>query len=148
MISGLLITSRLKPGYGPEKVSYTLNPYDKAQGPIRAMQKFAVILMTTKGTDPLRPWFGTYLTKLYRMNVQLNGETLTFVRDQISSAIKQFFQLQAKESVQNKEAQETYDLVDSITVTDISLDAENHINVTLLFNLVDYGAVYYSILAS
>lgn len=143
MISGLIINPLLEPNKGRIEVKYTLDPYTKVEGPLRAMQKFTVILMTTVGTDPLRPWFGTYISRLCRMNIVDRTETQIFIRDQISEAIRQFFLLQSGESSQNKQSAD--DLISSIELVNLNIDAANTITIEIKFVSVKYTSVIYSI---
>lgn len=142
MISGLIINPLLEPNKGPVEVKYTLDPYTKVEGPLRAMQKFTVILMTTVGTDPLRPWFGTYISRLCRMNIVDRTETKLFIRDQISEAIRQFFLLQSGESSQN--IQTADDLISSIELVDVSINEANQVSINIKFVSAKYTSVIYS----
>lgn len=142
MISGLIINPRLEGKVGPVEVKYTLDPYDKAEGPVRAMQKFTVILMTTVGTDPLRPWFGTYLSRLCRMNIVDRTETQIFVRDQVSEAIRQFFVLQSAESSQN--IQSSDDVISSIELVNLDINDANQISLEIKFVSAKYSSIIYS----
>ena len=142
MISGLILTSRLESNVGRVLVSYELDPYDRAEGPIRAMQKFVVILMTTVGTDPLRPWFGTQMPQLCRMNIVDRAETRIFVQDQVSEAIRQFFKLQSGEYSQN--VQTADDIITAIELTDLTIDTGNYISLTLRFTPAKYSSIVYS----
>ena len=142
MISGLIMTPRLESNVGPVRVRYTLDPYDKVAGPLRAMQKFTVILMTGGGTDPIRPWFGTKLSKLVRMNVVDTTETKVFVRDQVSEAIRQFFKLQSLESSQNTQTAD--DIITSIELISLDINAANQISITVRFTPAKAASIVYS----
>lgn len=142
MISGLIMTPRLESDIGPVRVKYTLDPYDKVAGPLRAMQKFTVILMTGVGTDPIRPWFGTKLSKLVRMNVVDTTETKVFVRDQVSEAIRQFFKLQSLESSQNTQTAD--DIITSIELISLDINAANQIFITVRFTPAKAASIVYS----
>lgn len=141
MISGLIMTPRLESNVGPVRVRYTLDPYDKVAGPLRAMQKFTVILMTGVGTDPIRPWFGTKLSKLVRMNVVDTTETKVFVRDQVSEAIRQFFKLQSLESSQNTQTAD--DIITSIELISLDINASNQISITVRFTPAKAASIVY-----
>ena len=143
MISGLLINPQLISNVGPKQLKYTLEPYNKAEGPLRAVQKFAVILMTTQGSDSIRPWFGTKLSRLSRMNIVDRVETELFIRDQVTEGIRQFFKLQSEESVQN--AQEADDLITGIELLDVNINEANQIYVRIKFTPAKYSSVVYSI---
>lgn len=142
MISGLIINPRLEKNVGPVEVLYTLDPYDKAEGPVRAMQKFTVILMTTVGTDSFRPWFGTYISRLCRMNIINKTETQLFVRDQVSEAIRQFFKLQSEEYAQNTQTAD--DLITSIELLELTINDQNQIFLKIKFTPARYASVVYS----
>lgn len=142
MISGLIMHPRLESNVGPQRVGYTLDPYDKVEGPLRAMQKFTVILMTSIGTDPLRPWFGTRISKLVRMNIIDLTETQVFIRDQVSDAIRQFFKLQNAENSQNTQTAD--DIITSIELISIDINNANQISLTIRFTSAKYSSVIYS----
>lgn len=142
MISSLIINPRLEQNIGPVRLEYTLDPYDKAEGPLRAMQKFTVILLTTVGSDPIRPWFGTYISRLCRMNVVDRSETKIFVRDQISEAIRQFFKLQSEEAQQNTQTAD--DVITSIELVELDLNSANQISLRIKFESAKYSSVVYS----
>ena len=143
MISGLLINPQLISNVGPKQLKYTLEPYNKSEGPLRAVQKFAVILMTTQGSDSIRPWFGTKLSRLSRMNIVDRVETELFIRDQVTEGIRQFFKLQSEESIQN--AQDADDLITSIELLDVNINEANQIYVRIKFTPAKYSSVVYSI---
>ena len=143
MISGLLINPQLISNVGPKQLKYTLEPYKEAQGPLRAIQKFAVILMTMQGSDSLRPWFGTKISRLSRMNIVDRVETELFIRDQVTEGIRQFFKLQAEESRQNDQTAD--DLITSIELLSIKIDSGHNITVQIKLTPAKYSAVIYSI---
>jgi hypothetical protein len=143
MISGLLINPQLISNVGPKQLKYTLEPYKEAQGPLRAVQKFAIILMTTQGSDSLRPWFGTKMSRLSRMNIVDRVETELFIRDQVTEGVRQFFKLQAEESVQN--AQTADDLITSIELLEVDINTANQVSVVIKLTPAKYSAVIYSI---
>lgn len=142
MISSLILNPRLEKNVGPMRLQYTLDPYDKADGPLRAMQKFSVILLTTVGSDPIRPWFGTYISRLCRMNIVDRTETRIFVKDQISEAIRQFFKLQSEETKQNDQTVD--DIITSIELVDLNLDDANQVYARIKFESAKYSSVIYS----
>ena len=114
-----------------------------AEGPLRAVQKFSVILMTTQGSDTLRPWFGTKLSRLSRMNIVDRVETELFIRDQVTEGIRQFFKLQAEESTQN--AQTANDLITSIELMEVAINDANQIYVVIKLTPAKYSSIVYSI---
>ncbi len=143
MISGLLINPQLISNVGPKQLKYTLEPYKEAQGPLRAVQKFAIILMTTQGSDSLRPWFGTKMSRLSRMNIVDRVETELFIRDQVTEGVRQFFKLQAEESVQNTQTAD--DLITSIELLEVDINTANQVSVVIKLTPAKYSAVIYSI---
>ena len=142
MISGLLLTPKLTVNT-INTVDYTLKPYDTAEGPTRAMQKFVVILLTTQGTDALHPWLGTNLKSVTKMNINAGNEVILFVKDQINKAVSQFFRLQANEGQQNN--QTVYDIITDIELMDIGISKNNRIVVTLKFTPAARESIFYSL---
>ncbi len=143
MIKGLLINPQLERNIGKQLITCTLNPYTTAEGPIRAMQKFLVILLTTVGSDSMRPWFGTYMPQMLHMNIVNRTETQLFVREQVSEAIRQFFKLQSNETTQNN--QEAIDLISSIELTDLTISNSNQIFLNIKFTPVKQESIIYSL---
>ena len=143
MIKGLLINPQLEKNIGKQLVTCTLNPYTMAEGPIRAMQKFLVILLTTVGSDSMRPWFGTYMPQMLHMNIVNRTETQLFIREQVSEAIRQFFKLQSGEATQNN--QEAIDLISSIELTDLTINNSNQIFLNIKFTPVKQESIIYSL---
>lgn len=143
MIKGLLINTQLEKNVGKQLVTCTLNPYTTAEGPIRAMQKFLVILLTTVGSDSMRPWFGTYMPQMLHMNIVNRTETQLFIREQVSEAIRQFFKLQSGEATQNN--QEAIDLISSIELKDLTINNSNQIFLNIKFTPVKQESIIYSL---
>lgn len=143
MIKGLLINPQLEKNVGKQLVTCTLNPYTTAEGPIRAMQKFLVILLTTVGSDSMRPWFGTYMPQMLHMNIVNRTETQLFIREQVSEAIRQFFKLQSGEATQNN--QEAIDLISSIELTNLTINNSNQIFLNIKFTPVKQESIIYSL---
>lgn len=143
MIKGLLINPQLEKNVGKQIVTCTLNPYTTAEGPVRAMQKFLVILLTTVGSDSMRPWFGTYMPQMLHMNIVNRTETQLFIREQVSEAIRQFFKLQSGEATQNN--QEAIDLISSIELTDLTINNSNQIFLNIKFTPVKQESIIYSL---
>ena len=143
MIKGLLINPQLEKNVGKQLVTCTLNPYTTAEGPIRAMQKFLVILLTTVGSDSMRPWFGTYMPQMLHMNIVNRTETQLFIREQVSEAIRQFFKLQSGEATQNN--QEAIDLISSIELKDLTINNSNQIFLNIKFTPVKQESITYSL---
>lgn len=142
MISGLIMNPRLNP-LDIRQVFYTMDPYDKSEGPVRAMQKFTVILLTTKGTDALHPWLGTQMSSLPRMNLTQGTELKLFVKDQVNEAISQFFRLQAQERTQND--QTVYDVITDIEFLGVEVKDKNRLAVTVRFTPAARESVIYSL---
>ena len=143
MIKGLLINPQLEKNVGKQLVTCTLNPYTTAEGPIRAMQKFLVILLTTVGSDSMRPWFGTYMPQMLHMNIVNRTETQLFIREQVSEAIRQFFKLQSGEATQNN--QEAIDLISSIELKYLTINNSNQIFLNIKFTPVKQESIIYSL---
>lgn len=143
MIKGLLINPQLEKNVGKQLVTCTLNPYTTAEGPIRAMQKFLVILLTTVGSDSMRPWFGTYMPQMLHMNIVNRTETQLFIREQVSEAIRQFFKLQSGEATQNN--QEAIDLISSIELKNLTINNSNQIFLNIKFTPVKQESIIYSL---
>lgn len=143
MISGLIINPRLNPKGYKDQVLYTLDPYDTVSGPLRAMQKFTAIMMTTKGTDPIRPWFGTHISQLCRMNIVNREETKLLIKDEISDAVDQFFKLQAEESFRNR--QTSHDVIVSIDLVAVDINLSNQIAFNIRFTPLKQESIVYSI---
>ena len=99
--------------------------------------------MTTQGSDSLRPWFGTKMSRLSRMNIVDRVETELFIRDQVTEGVRQFFKLQAEESVQN--AQTADDLITSIELLEVDINTANQVSVVIKLTPAKYSAVIYSI---
>lgn len=143
MISGLMINPRLQEVGNIQRVSYTFNPYDKSEGPIRAMQKLMVILLTTVGSDPIRPWFGTKLSRVCMMNTVSNEETKMLITDEVSEGIRQFFKLQSEEFNQNK--QTANDVIKSVELLDITINDRRRVSLKIKFTPLRYASVVYSL---
>ena len=71
------------------------------------------------------------------------AETKLLIRDEINSAIDQFFKLQAMESTQNR--QTSNDLIMAIDLVDIDINDLNQISFTIRFIPVKQEAIVYSI---
>ena len=140
MMKSVLMQPRLNAKVGAVRINYQINPYDFAAGPLRAMQKYAVIALTTKGTDTIRTWFGTNLASLPLMNMYNIKEVELFIRDQIKEATKQFFLLQKEESSTDRR-----DIIDSIELKGITIDSKNNIIIEVMFYPLDREAVILSL---
>ena len=116
MKGSVLIQPMLHQTLNRERVVYTTSPYKIARGVTRAMQRFAAIALTTVGTDALRPWLGTELPVIPRMNVADEKELQLLVNDELARAIAQFFTLQNQENYTSD-----VDVMASIDVTDITI---------------------------
>ena len=128
----LLIQPKLDRNYGPQgrqRVMYATDPYNLAEGAVRAFQRFCAIALSTKGTDTLRPWLGTELPQLPRYNIHMVDEMKLFVRDQVRDAIKQFFILQREE--QDSYAEE--DIMTAIDIISIDINDRNKVTIQLRF---------------
>lgn len=113
---------------GATRVIYETNPYKIAAGPLRSMQKYAVIALTAKGSDSLRTWFGTNLSDLPLMNMYDTKAIELFIRDEVREATRQFFLLQNQESNLAKE-----DIIESIELHSISINGVNNVQIEIMF---------------
>jgi hypothetical protein len=128
MKTGVLMQPLLNYRLGTVRITYQTDPYLKAVGPIRSMQKYTVIALTTKGTDTLRPWFGTHLAQLPLMNMYNTAEVELFIRDEVKEATKQFFIIQNDDTNLKSE-----DIIDSIELKSISINNRNNIAIEIMF---------------
>ena len=129
MKRGILIEPYLKEGAGYQQISFETNPYAYAVGPIRSVQKFAVICLTTRGSDLLNPKSGSNIPKIVRSTTADKGALQTLVRKEINSAISQFFELQALEASQLT----NYDRITRITLEEITVDSLNRVQIKVSF---------------
>lgn len=129
MKKGVLIEPFLVEGNGYTEISFETNPYAYARGPIRQVQKFAIICLTSIGSDPLNPSFGTNIHKLTRSTISDKGALNTLIRKEMTSAIKQFFTIQAKEAAELTPE----DTVSRITLEKIEIDKWNRIKIFVSF---------------
>lgn len=132
MLSCLLINPLLREN-SIQQVKYTLDPYTVASGPIRGIQKFTVILMTTQGTDKIRPWFGTRMPEVTLMNAVNKDGIKLFVKEQLESAIQQFFDIQKEESNYHSDSQDVYDIILTIEVVSIDITEDYRIDAKVKF---------------
>lgn len=128
MKKGVLIQQRYNAKGVVTKVKYTINPYDSAQGLLRVVQRYAVILLTTKGTDPIRPWFGTNFNAILQSNISSTRQTELYVRDCVSDAQTQILDFQNSEVGLNED-----DKLQSVQLTNFTIDEDSHLIVTLKF---------------
>lgn len=129
MKKGILMEPYLKEDTGYTQIAFETNPYSYAAGPIRGVQKFAVICLTSLGSDPLNPKFGTNIPKLVRSTTSDKGALQTLVRKEINSAIDQFFKLQAEEVAQLTDA----DRITRITLEKVEVDRQNRVQIYVSF---------------
>lgn len=128
MKKGVLMQPKLSYRRGAVRVTYETNPYGIAEGPIRSMQKYAVIALTTKGSDSIRPWFGTRLSELPLMNMYNTTEVELFIKDEVKEATRQYFLLQNAEPNLTPD-----DIIDSIELQGISINNRNNIVIVIRF---------------
>lgn len=140
MKTGVLMQPLLSYQRGTVRITYETDPYLRAEGPIRSMQKFAVIALTTKGSDAIRPWFGTNLSQLPLMNMYNEREVELFIRDEVREAIKQFFIIQSDDT-----GLTTDDIIDSIELINISINSRNNILIEIMFYPQNGDAIKYSL---
>jgi hypothetical protein len=127
MKAGVLIQPKLR--YGKTRIVYETNPYKLAEGVSRAMQRYSVIALTVKGSDSLRPWFGTALPDIPKMNVSDKKQLEILVRDQLKDAIDQFFILQQLEI----ETMQDEDIMDSIAIGEVTVTDSNGVHAQVIF---------------
>ena len=127
--SGVLIEPRFRKSGGIIRVTYETNPYDKATGLLRIVQKFSVVLLTTKGSDKVRPWFGTYFSRLPQMNIGVKADLDIFVRDQVADAKSQFDILQGED----KSTLAPDDYLRDVKILGIEVVNTNNVVVSLRF---------------
>ncbi|MDD2230753.1 MAG: hypothetical protein PHY48_15310 [Candidatus Cloacimonetes bacterium] len=139
MKKGILMQPRLSTRKGAMRVTYDTNPYVYAKGPIRCMQRYAVIALTTKGSDALKPSFGTRLVELPLMNMYNEVEMQLFIKDQVKDASKQFFLLQ------DSELNSAVDVVTSIELESVYISEQNTIVIKIRFYPLTSDAVTLSL---
>ena len=127
--TGVLIEPRFRKSGGIIRVTYETNPYDKATGLLRIVQKFSVILLTTKGSDKVRPWFGTYFPVLPQMNIGVKADLDIFVKDQVADAKSQFDILQSED----KSTLSPDDYLQDVKILGIEVVNTNNVVVSLRF---------------
>ena len=140
MKQGVLMQPMLTRSSSAQAVTYTTDPYKKVLGPLRSMQKYAVILLTTKGTDPLRKWFGTNLSKLPLMNMYDETAVKLFIKDEVKDANTQFLTIQKDDS-----GLTANDIITSIELVGVTITSTNNIKIELMFYPQVGTAVSYSI---
>lgn len=146
MKKSVLIQPLLSRAPGPMRVRYALNTENVAEGPVRAMQRFIAIALTTAGTDPFRPPFGTKLNHVIRMNANPKNEASKrelelFIRDNVNDAIGQFFIFQEAELSTLYEE----DIITSIEIQSIEIHDDFTIMVIIRFYPKDGDAVTLSL---
>ena len=146
MKKSVLIQPLLSPAPGPMQIRYALNTQNAAEGPIRSMQRFIAIALTTEGTDPFRPTYGTNLNHVVRMNVNPKNETSKreldlFIRDNVNDAIGQFFVFQEADL----DTLYDEDIITSIEIQSIEIRDDFTIMVVLRFYPKDGDAVTLSL---
>ena len=127
--TGVLIEPRFRKSGGIIRVTYETNPYDKATGLLRIVQKFSVILLTTKGSDKVRPWFGTYFPRLPQMNIGVKADLDIFVKDQVADAKSQFDVLQGED----KSTLSPDDYLQDVKILGVEVVNTNNVVVSLRF---------------
>ena len=119
----MLVTSGLL-----QRVTFETDPYSTAEGVLRNVQKYCVILLTHVGTDKLHPKFGTDLASLPLMNIHSYAEIRLFINDQIKSASEQFFSIQNMDKTLS-----SIDVLTSVELVSINITDTNKISITLKF---------------
>ena len=139
--SGVLMEPRFKKEGGITRVIYETNPYDKATGLLRIVQKFSVVLLTTKGSDTVRPWFGTLFSLLPQMNIGKKSDLDVFVRDQVNDARAQFDILQNED----RSTLSADDYLNNVEILGIEVVNTNNVVVSLRFTSATEQALEYSL---
>ena len=137
MKRGILMEPYLQEGSGYKLIAFETDPYSYAVGPIRAVQKFSVICLTSVGTDPLNPKFGTNIPRIARSTTSDKGALQALIKKEINSAIDQFFRLQAKEIDQLTD----HDRITRITLESVEVDNLNKVRISVSFNTKAGGKI-------
>lgn len=122
------------------KISFVVDPYTIAEGAVRNIQKYCVILLTLPGSDTLRPTMGTYFANIPRMNIRTKDAMRLFIHDQVEAATRQFFSIQSDMSGLVDD-----DKLSGVEIADISFSTDNKITVILKFNTLTSEAVLLSL---
>lgn len=109
-------------------VVFETDPYTVAQGVIRNIQKYCVLLLTNKGTDTLHPYFGTQFATIPLRNISTLTEMRLFISDQIKDATNQFFAMQNADTTLVED-----DILIGVSVVSIDISNISKISVTLKF---------------
>ena len=112
---GLSIMPKYNKDRQAHKANFTTDSTEFSQGLHMCIQRFAAILFSEKGTDPLRPWFGTKLPALPRSNISSLAAITTFVTAQVDDASEQFFRFQNEE----KATKTIDDMLQTVYIIDI-----------------------------
>lgn len=113
----------------PTKVLFETNYYTEATGVLPPIQRFASILLSTLGSDPVRPWLGTDFNKLPRMNIVSEEDLNDFVSAEVDKAKVQFFALQTEEAA----TMSNDDVISSISLNGVSILEGSRVVVNILF---------------
>lgn len=100
-----------------------------SEGLHSCIQRFIVILMTYKGTDSIRPWFGTYFPGIPKMNVINMSALELFVKEQVNEAREQFYRLENEDTSKLTDD----DRLKSVEVVDMYINAQYRVVVKLHF---------------
>lgn len=125
MKRGVLIEPILEANTGYTLISFKTDPYNYAVGPLRSAQKFVIICLTSLGSDVLNPTFGTNIPRLIKGNIADKGAMRALIRKEVNSAINQFFNIQASDSVLLEKTEQ----IARITLEDIVIDSFNRIQI-------------------
>lgn len=139
----VLMQPKLVNKRGAVRITYSTDPYLIATGALRSMQRFAAIALTTRGTDTIRPWFGTILPQFPLMTMGDRVTILAEARAELQDAISQFFIIQDSMVDQLADA----DLIDTIDIVDVRIQNYNSLYMEVRFYPRNSAAITLSIAA-
>ena len=121
----------------PSRVLFQTNYYSEAVGVLPPIQRFATILLSTLGSDPVRPWLGTKFNQLPRMNIVNKTELHSFVSGEVDKAKVQFFTLQDEET----DVLTQDDIISTIDLVSVDILEGSRIVVNILFKPLTTEAI-------
>lgn len=134
----------MTPGYDKNgyiiRSIFSTDPYDTAEGLLRITQKFAAILLTSKGTDSIRPWFGTRFNEIATGNIGDIAVLKMNIKAQVDDAYQQYVRLQDDDVGLTKD-----DLLASVVVKDIIVNEDASVGVVLRFTSYTQRAIELSL---
>lgn len=121
----------------PSRVLFQTNYYSEAVGVLPPIQRFATILLSTFGSDPVRPWLGTNFNQLPRMNIVNKEELHSFVSTEVDKAKVQFFTLQDEET----DVLTQDDIISTIDLVGVEVLEGSRVVVNILFKPLTTEAI-------